>query len=113
MHRNQQKVDCNAMTCSPPNKTLQISTKGANMYIHLGSDVTVSSEDIIGIFDIERTSVEKSVNEYLSRCQRSGSIYYVSLDMPKSFVVCADCVYVTNVGAGTIRKRADSLTEIG
>lgn len=75
------------------------------MYIHLGSDVTVSSEDIIGIFDIERTSVEKSVNEYLSRCQKSGRIYYVSLDMPKSFVVCNDCVYVTNVGTGTLRVR--------
>ena len=75
------------------------------MYIHLGSDVTVLSEDIIGIFDIERTSVEKSVNEYLRRCQRSGRIYYVSLDMPKSFVVCGECVYVTNVGAGTLRRR--------
>lgn len=76
------------------------------MYIHLGSDVTVLSEDIIGIFDIERTSVEKSVNDYLSLCQKSGRIYYVSLDMPKSFVVCTDCVYITNVGAGTLRKRA-------
>ena len=75
------------------------------MYIHLGSDVTVSDDDIIGIFDIERTSVEKSVNEYLSRCQKNGSIYYVSLDMPKSFVVCSDCVYVTNVGAGTLKGR--------
>ena len=75
------------------------------MYIHLGSDVTVAENEIIGIFDIERTSVEKSVNEYLSRCQKSGSIYYVSLDMPKSFVVCTDCVYVTNVGSATLKQR--------
>ena len=78
------------------------------MYIYLGSDVTVSTKDIIGIFDIERTSVEKSVNEYLSRCQKSGGIYYVSLDMPKSFVVCDDCVYVTNVGVGTLRQRGNN-----
>ena len=76
------------------------------MYLHLGSDVTVSEADIIGIFDIERTSVEKSVNEYLSRCQKSGSIYYVSLDMPKSFVVCTNCVYITNIGAGTLKTRS-------
>ena len=75
------------------------------MYIHLGSDVTVAESEIIGIFDIERTSVEKSVNEYLSRCQKSGSIYYVSLEMPKSFVVCRDCVYVTNVGSATFKQR--------
>lgn len=76
------------------------------MYISLGSDVTVHKDDIIGIFDIEKTSVVRSINDYLSGCQKSGRIYYVSLDMPKSFVVCNDCVYVTNVGAGTIAKRA-------
>ena len=76
------------------------------MYLYLGSDVTVSESDVIGIFDIERTTVEKSVNEYLSFCQKNGSIYYVSLDMPKSFVVCTDCVYITNVSAATLKKRS-------
>lgn len=80
------------------------------MYISLGSDVTVHKDDIIGIFDIEKTSVVRSINDYLSGCQKSGRIYYVSLDMPKSFVVCNDCVYVTNVGAGTISKRAKFYT---
>ena len=63
------------------------------MYISLGSDVSVHKNDIIGIFDIEKTSVVRSVNDYLS------------LDMPKSFVVCDNCVYVTNVSAATLKKR--------
>lgn len=75
------------------------------MYISLGNDVTVSEKDIIGIFDIEKTSVVRSVNDYLSGCQKNNKIYYVSLDMPKSFVVCENVVYVTNVGAATIGKR--------
>lgn len=75
------------------------------MYISLGSDVSILKSEIIGIFDIEKTSVVKSVNNFLSYCQKNGKIYYVSLDMPKSFVVCRDCVYVTNVGAATIFKR--------
>ncbi len=75
------------------------------MYISLGSDVAVHKNDIIGIFDIEKTSVVRSVNDYLSGCQKSGGIYYVSLDMPKSFVVCDDCVYVTNVSTSTLKKR--------
>ena len=29
------------------------------MYLHLGQDVVVRSRDIIGIFDIENTSVSK------------------------------------------------------
>ncbi|MDE7280382.1 MAG: DUF370 domain-containing protein [Ruminiclostridium sp.] len=75
------------------------------MYISLGNDVSVLQSDIIGVFDIEKTSVVKSVNDFLGYCQRNNRIYYVSLDMPKSFVVCSDCVYITNVSAGTIRKR--------
>ncbi len=75
------------------------------MYVSLGSDVSILKSEIVGIFDIEKTSVVKSVNDFLSYCQKSGKIYYVSLDMPKSFVVCRDCVYVTNVGSSTIFKR--------
>lgn len=75
------------------------------MYIHLGADVTIDSRTVIGIFDLEKTSVQKSVNEFLSARQKKGEIYYVSLDMPKSFVVCDNSVYITNVSAMTLRKR--------
>lgn len=74
-------------------------------YIHLGNDVDVLEDEIIGVFDIEKVSVVKSVNEYLSFCQRSGKVYYVSLDMPKSFVVTRECVFICNVASGTIKKR--------
>ena len=35
------------------------------MYLHLGGDIVVRSSDIIGIFDIENTSVSKLTKEYL------------------------------------------------
>lgn len=78
----------------------------SNPYVYLGSDVTVHSDDIIGIFDIERVTVVKQVNEFLRKSQKSGKIYYVSLDLPKSFVVAEDSVYVTNVSAATVKKRS-------
>ncbi|MCL2019348.1 MAG: DUF370 domain-containing protein [Oscillospiraceae bacterium] len=74
-------------------------------FIHLGGDVSVYCNDLIGVFDLERTSVNPSVNSFLAAAQKSGGIYYCSLDMPKSFVVTGDTVYVTNVAAGTIKKR--------
>lgn len=75
------------------------------MYISLGSDVSVLKTDIIGVFDIEKTSVMKSINDFLGYCQKNDKIYYVSLEMPKSFVVCRDLVYITNISADTIKKR--------
>ncbi|MCL2632944.1 MAG: DUF370 domain-containing protein [Oscillospiraceae bacterium] len=74
-------------------------------YLHLGSDVNVHSDEIIGIFDTERVTVNKDVNEYLKKEQKKGNIYYVSLDLPKSFVVASDKIYVTNVSTLTLKKR--------
>jgi hypothetical protein len=78
-------------------------------YVHLGSDVTVHSGDIIGIFDIERVTVNpksgRSVNDYLRIIQKSGRIYYVSLDLPKSFTITDESVYVSNVSTLTLKKR--------
>jgi hypothetical protein len=82
-------------------------------YVHLGSDVTVHSGDIIGIFDIERVTVNpksgRSVNDYLRIIQKSGRIYYVSLDLPKSFTITDESVYVSNVSTLTLKKRCKEI----
>ncbi len=78
------------------------------MFIYLGSDVVVEDSEIIGIFDIERVTVDRYMKDYLNAVQKKGMVYYVSLDMPKCFVVCTDTVYVTNVSGDTIKKRFKS-----
>jgi len=60
------------------------------------------------VFDIERTTVNPSVNGFLAAAQKSGGVYYCSLDMPKSFTLVSgvnDTVFVSNVATGTIKKR--------
>ena len=80
------------------------------MYLHLGSDVSVNMNEIVGIFDIEKVTVQSYMNEYLSYCQKNGKIYYVSLDMPKSIIVCTDTVYISNVSCLTLRKRFEAVS---
>lgn len=75
------------------------------MYIHIGGDVSLSTYKILGIFDIEKTSVNKDVNDYLMKLQKQGKIYYVSYDMPKSFIVTEDYVYISNVSVFTLKRR--------
>lgn len=76
------------------------------MFLFLGGDVTVHEKDIIGIFDIEECSVSRMTADYLNMCQKKGKVEYVSLDMPKSFIVCSDKTYISNVSNSTINKRA-------
>lgn len=84
------------------------------MYLHLGNDIVVNEKDIIGVFDIENTSVSKHTKEFLAQSEKKSSVINVSYEMPKSFVVCKkgneEIIYISQISAATLRKRAE-LTE--
>ena len=83
------------------------------MYLHLGEDTVVCDKDIIGIFDIENTSVSKHTKEFLNAAGKGRKTFNVSYEMPKSFVICCDktgkeTVYIAQISASTLRKRSES-----
>ena len=57
------------------------------MYLHLGGDKVVKTKDIIGIFDMDTSTVSKNTREYLKKSEKSGDVVTVSYDLPKSFIV--------------------------
>ena len=85
------------------------------MYIHLGNDVVVRESTIVGVFDIENTSISKYTKEYLAAAQKNNNVVYVTNDLPKSFVVCRDgdkiTVYICQVSPATMLKRAEGNAE--
>ena len=73
------------------------------MYIHLGEDTLVKGDDIIGIFDLDNTTVMKSTREYLKKASKEKRVINVSYDLPKSFVVMKDkTVYLSPFNVSTI-----------
>lgn len=76
------------------------------MYLYLGQDTVINTDQIIGIFDLDNTSVSKETRGYLAVAQKSGRIVEVSPDIPKSFVVCDKCVYLSQISPATLKKRA-------
>ena len=83
------------------------------MYLHLGEDTAVRADGIIGIFDIENTSVSKHTKEFLASAGKSGSVKNVSYDMPKSFIICSEnrncSVYISPISAATLKKRGQAV----
>ena len=75
------------------------------MFLHLGGEITVKSDDVIGIFDIEECSVSRTTAEFLNFCQKKGVVVNVSEDMPKSFIVTEKNVFISNVSNRTIALR--------
>ena len=79
------------------------------MYLHLGQDTVITSDKIIGIFDIDKCTVSKKTRDYLAVAEKNGSVVNVSFELPKSFVVCSDTdginVYITQISSKTLIKR--------
>ena len=48
------------------------------MYLHLGEKTVVNTANIIGIFDIENTSVSKDTKEFLRIAGHTGQVVNVS-----------------------------------
>ena len=83
------------------------------MYLHLGQSTVITTKDLIGIFDMDVTTVMKSSRDYLSRAEKNGDVVNVSYELPKSFVVCSEGnnskkVYITQIAPSTLLKRAKS-----
>lgn len=81
------------------------------MYLHLGGDKVIKTRDIIGIFDMDTSTVQKNTRDYLERSEKSGEVITISYDLPKSFVVVnkkkskEKTVYITQISSSTLNKR--------
>lgn len=91
-------------------RKIYVDLNGEYFYMHrflfLGGDVTIRSDDVIGIFDIEECSTSRTTADFLNACANRLQIVNISEDMPKSFIVTESKTYISNVSHNTIRKRA-------
>ncbi len=79
------------------------------MYLHLGSDTVVNVRDIIGIFDMDNTTVAHQTRDFLAKAQKNGIVTDVTEDLPKSFIVTEaegkTRVYISSLAPRTLLKR--------
>lgn len=76
------------------------------MYINIGEEYVLKEKDIIAVFDMDKATVGKITREYLNAAQKSGKIIYAGYDLPKSFIVTKDKVYISPLNTATVLKRA-------
>jgi len=82
------------------------------MYLHLGQSTVIRTKNIIGIFDIDNTTVMKGTRDYLSSAEKNGDVVNVSDELPKSFVVCSDGangkkIYISQPAVSTLIRRLE------
>ena len=79
------------------------------MYLHLGESTIVRKKDIVGIFDLDTTTVMKSSRNYINKAEKEKRAVTVSYELPKSFVVTVEYgmtkVYESTYMSSTLEKR--------
>ncbi len=80
------------------------------MYLNIGPDTVISDKNIIGIFDLDNTTVGKATREYINTASKNGECITLSLEeLPKSFIVTAEKIgkkiYISSYNTSTIFKR--------
>ncbi len=84
--------------------------KETKMYLHLGQETVVNTREVVGLFDLDTTSVSKKTREFLAKAEKDGRVVNVSTELPKSFAVMAGekrIVYISQLAPGTLKKRVD------
>ena len=84
------------------------------MYIHLGQETVIKSKDVIGIFDLETTTISKNTRLFLEKAEKNKEVETVSYELPKSFIICSSekrkqKVYISQISSSTLLKRSEVL----
>lgn len=69
----------------------------------------VRSSDIVGIFDMDTSTVSKHTRNFLAGEEKKGNVINVSQELPKSFTLTSKNkktnVYISQISSGTLNKR--------
>jgi hypothetical protein len=79
------------------------------MYVHIGGEMVVRSEEIIAIFDISVGPTSKVSQQFILHAEQNNHLYAISDEEPKSLVVVKNKVYYSPVSSSTLKRRTHQL----
>jgi hypothetical protein len=83
------------------------------VYLHLGQNVVVPEDDIIGVFDLDNTTSSRITRDFLAKAENTGRVISVSDELPRSFIVCNEnIVYLSQLSPQTLQKRTETMKGI-
>lgn len=85
---------------------------GEKMYLHLGQGTVIKTSYLIGLFDLDNSTVSKKTRDFLTLAEKRGQVVNVTDDLPKTFAVTApknskkQTVYISQISTVTLEKRS-------
>jgi len=85
------------------------------VYLHLGGGFVVDKRSVVGVFDMDNTTVSRNGRMLLKKAQEEGRVVDASDDLPKSFVLTEEygdtTVYISSISSQSLKRRS-RITEL-
>jgi len=79
------------------------------MFLHLGDNVVIPMNDIIGIFDIDSCMYSSATSQFLRLAEEDGFVVRINEETPKSMIVTEvekkSKIYISPISSKTLSKR--------
>lgn len=83
------------------------------MYLHLGRDVIVHTDSILGIYDMDTATWSKHTRAFMSALEQSHRVVALFDDLPKSCILCEQggiaTLYISQLSTTTLLRRSSQL----
>lgn len=60
------------------------------MFLHVGNNKNILLKNIIGVFDLDTSTVSADTKKFLKESEKAGTTENAVLELPKSFVLTED-----------------------
>lgn len=77
------------------------------VYLHIGNNYSVDVREIIGIFDMDNTTITSYTKKLLDTAQANKTLFLATYELPKTFIITKDRVYISQLAASTLKKRLE------
>lgn len=75
------------------------------MYLDISEKQAIGTEELVGIFDLDGTSISNRTREFLKNEQEKGRVLEELRELPRSFLVSRDGIYLSPVSTTTLKRR--------
>lgn len=78
------------------------------IYLHIGNNYSVDIRNIIGIFDMDNTTVTDITKKLLDKAEREKRLFLATYELPKTFIITSRKIYISQLSASTLKKRLEN-----
>ena len=78
------------------------------MYFHIGNNTVLKKSEIVGIFDIDKTTISPITKKVLSDCEKKKKLFSINDRIPRSFILMKnDDIYMSQISPQSLYTRAE------